>query len=432
MKRESMRDLLDTRSRTVAEMRTILDSPKGIDGNLDADQEQRWQTLKSTHSALDSKIERQAFIDDAERRMQGTQITGSGDGRLDDELRSFSLVKAIASQVPDLAGKVDFGREVELSRELERRSGRKASGIMVPMQAFERRADPITTTLPAAGPGSNLVATDYRGDLYIDALRNALTIRRLGARIITGLVGNVDIPRLKASATSGWVAENAALTGSAMQFEKASLTPKHCGAMVEFSRNMLLQASPDIEQLVRDDFAKILAEAVDSVAIQGGSANEPDGILATTGIGDVPLGTNGGPITADAIIDLVNAVEIDNAVGTAFLTNFKVKKTASKLKDGEGLYLGLDTVFQGYSRGFSNLVPSTLDKGTSTDVCSAILFGDWSDLILGYWSELDILVNPYSETAYSKGNVLVRGMLTMDMAVRHPESFAAIKDITTA
>jgi hypothetical protein len=88
-------------------------------------------------------------------------------------------------------------------------------------------------------------------------------------------------------------------------------------------------------------------------------------------------------------------------------------------------------VFPGAPAAFSNVVPSNLTKGTASGVCSALIYGDWSNLILGYWSELDILVNPFEATAYAKGNVQVRGMLTMDVAVRHAASFAAIQDLTT-
>jgi HK97 family phage major capsid protein len=420
-----MKNLLEQRGRIVTEMRGITEKPQGAGGDLSEEQSTRFDALKTELAGVEKRIERQTFIDEAERRMQGQPVTG--DNRLDDELRRFSLIRAIASQVPDLAGQVDSGREREISAELQRRSGRKAQGITCPIQVFERRV--LTTGLPVTGPGGNLVATDHRGDLYIDALRAALVMRRLGARVITGLVGNVDIPKMKTSATSGWVAENAALNAADLEFTKVSLTPKNAGCLTEYSRNMLLQTSPDVEQLVRGDFAAVLAEAVDRVAILGGGSNEPAGILVTSGIGNVALGDNGGSLTADNVIDLIGEVEIDNAVGQAFLTNFKVKKSAAKLKDGDGSYIGLETVFQSYPRAFSNLVPADLDKGTSQNVCSALIFGDFTDLILGYWSEFDLLVNPYESTAYSKGNVQVRGMLTMDLAVRHAESFAAIKDI---
>jgi len=103
----------------------------------------------------------------------------------------------------------------------------------------------------AAGEAANIISTDMRGDLYIDALRARMVTRRLGARVLSGLVGNVDIPKLDASATAAWVADNAALVANDPDFNKVQLTPKHAGMITEFSRSTLLQSSPDIEMLLR-------------------------------------------------------------------------------------------------------------------------------------------------------------------------------------
>jgi len=428
---ETLHDHLEARGRAVAEMRAIADHPEGEGGDLSDDQAARFDALKSELAGLDRKIERRRLLDEAERRMAGEPVAGSGDARLDAALRDFSLVRAIAGRA-GLA--VDDARERELSAEMARRSGRQPQGFFAPLAVFERPVEErvVTTGLPAGGPGSNIIATDYLGGQFIDRLRAAITVRRLGARVLTGLTGNVDIPRLKASAATGWVAENAALTASDPQFEKVSLTPKHAGALVEVSRNMLQQASPAVEDLVRRDLAALLAEAVDAVAIEGGGTNEPVGVLQTTGIGSVAMGTNGGPITWGAVIDLIAEVEIDDARGTAFLTNSKVvksaRKTAKVASTDSVMVMEAPDRLAGFPVAVTSLVPSDLTKGTGSNL-SALLFGNWSDLLIGFWSELDILVNPFETTAFSKGNVQIRAMLTMDIAVRHPESFAAITDL---
>lgn len=431
-----IQDLNEQRARKIAEMRTLTEAPEGNGGDLSDEQAKRFDTLKGEVTNLEKRVERQALIDAADRRAADTTtLSGSGNEQFDVECRQFSLRSAIAAQVPDIAGSVDTGREREISAELQRRSGRKTQGIAVPMEVFEQRV--ITTAAPAGGPGGNIIATDHLGAQFIDTLRANLVTGRLGARVLNDLQGDVNVPRLKSSAAAGWFAENAAIGTSDAEIDQVALTPKHVGARTEFSRNMLLQSSPDIEQLIRADFAAILAEAVDRAAINGGGSNEPDGILQTTGIGDVAIGTNGGPITWSKAIDLIAEVEIDNAMGTAMLTNPKVVKSGRKtLKEsgdaGAGYVIDMPDRLAGYPLASTNLVPSDLDKGTSTGVCSALIFGNFGDLILGYWSSFDLLVNPYESTAYSKGNVQVRGIITMDVAVRHPESFAAIKDLTTA
>jgi hypothetical protein len=160
----SLRSLMESRARTVAAMRSITNSPAGDNGDISGEQSAQFDKLKGELAALDTRIDRQKLVDEAERRMSGEQITTTGDNRLDAEMRSFSLVKAIASQCPDLRGHVDSGREVEISTEIARRSGRKFSGMAVPVSAFfeplERRV--ITTAAPAGGPGGRIIATDLR------------------------------------------------------------------------------------------------------------------------------------------------------------------------------------------------------------------------------------------------------------------------------
>lgn len=418
-------DLIEQRGKLVADMRQIADTPKGENGDLSKEQEQTFERMKVDLASLEKRIERQTLLDEADRRAQGQPISGSGDEKLDEALRGFSLRRAIASMVPDIAGNIDSGRERELSQEIARRSGRPFQGIAVPMQVFEKRV--MTTAAPVGGPGSNIIGTDHMGGQYIDRLRSALVVKKLGARVLNGLVGNVDIPKLKGSATAGWFAENAAISATDPELTKVSLSPKHVGARTEFSRNMLLQSSPDIEDLLRGDFAAILAEAVDRAAIKGGGANEPSGILDHEDLHDTTSMST--PTWAD-VLALIEAVQLADSEGTSFLTNPKVVKilrSTAKVADTDSvMIMESPRELAGYPLASSNVVPANLGVGNNK---SALIYGNFSDMFLGYWSAFDLLVNPYESTAYSKGNVQVRGIITMDVAIRHIESFAASVDI---
>lgn len=427
------RQMLERRAKLVKELRELQDAAdSSSNGGMSEEQASAFDKLKAALAELEDAMGRRAMIEEAERRMAGTPVA-SADRAFDRQLHDFSIVRAIAGA----AGMdVDAAREREVSQEIARRSGRKFEGIAIPVQALRRpaeRRDVISTTTPATGPGGNLIATLLDGSQYIDLLRAALVIRQLGARVLTGLTSNVDIPRMTQSAAVGWVAENQALNFSNEGFDKISLRPKHAGAIVEMSRNMLQQSTPDIEQLVRGDLAAVLARALDSAAIYGdGTANNPVGILHTPGIGVFPLGPNGAPITYDAIADLMGLVLNANVMGDdmGFLGNTKVRQHVAKMLNLQGQPLGFDTIFEGQPQAWSNLVPSNLTKGTGTNL-SALIYGNWSDLILGFWSELDVLVNPYADGPYQKGNIWVRAMMTCDIQVRHPESFAAVTDINT-
>jgi len=402
---------------------------------LTTDEEQAWQSREAAIEALTTTIMlRQEVVPVTTIATPPIAdpvppVAPALDVQLQHEVRKFSL-RALLAGAAGL--NVEWGREREVSAELAHHAGRPFQGYAVPFNVFEERV--ITSTLPAGGPGGNVIATDLMSGPFIDLLRAALVIRRLGATVLTGLVGNVAIPRLKAASTSYWIAENAAITASDPQIDQVTLTPKHVGTLTEFSRNMLLQSTPDIEGLLRRDFAAVIARAIDAVAINGGGTSQPVGILATTGIGDVPIGTNGGAPTWALVNSLTGVVEQADATPSSFLTNFKaiakMRGTVRMTSTDSRMILEGDTLV-GYPWAATSLVPSNLVKGTSSAVCSALIFGDFSELLLGFWSELDVLVNPYESTAYTKGNVQVRAIATCDVGLRHAASFGAIRDMIT-
>jgi HK97 family phage major capsid protein len=215
------------------------------------------------------------------------------------------------------------------------------------------------------------------------------------------------------------------------------MNPKTVGAFTDISRKLMLQSSIDVEAFVRNDLATVLALAIDLAAINGsGSNNQPTGILATSGIGSVAGGTNGGAPTLANMIDLETAVSVANAdVGSlAYLTNAKVrgklKQTFKNATYGDVPVWGDGNMVNGYNAAVSNQVPSNLTKGTASGVCSAVLFGNFADLIIGQWGALDLMVDPYSNS--TSGTVRVVALQDVDVAVRHAESFAAMKDALTA
>ncbi|MDZ4760069.1 MAG: phage major capsid protein [Alphaproteobacteria bacterium] len=379
-----------------------------------ADQGEAFTAAETELRALDAKIDRARKIDAADRAEPGRKI--GGDDKLDTQIRSrFSVTRAIAAA----AGLgVDAGFEREVQVELAKRAGRPAEGIFIPTEVFETRV--LTTST-----GSELVPIDHRPDQYISALTAASVVRSLGARVLTGLTGNLSIPRETDSPAIGWVAENAALTGDDADFDAVTMSPKHAGALSEFSRNMLLQASPDVEALLRQMLARNIALTIDRAAIKGGGSNEPVGVLATSGIQTVAS-----PASIFAgIADAVAKADAENVGGSrALLTTPEVRKIAALALDEQNRPLGVATVFHNVPTTFSNQVPKTLGGGTE----HGLIYADWSELLIGIWSELDILVNPYESTAYSKGNISIRAMASVDIAVRHKKAFVSIEDVTTA
>ena len=412
-----MRNLLKKRSSVVEEMRSLAAAPAGDGGDLSEEQEIRFNNLKIDLEKLEKAIDRQALIDEADRRAEGVSI-GGGMRDFEREKREFSLMRAIQHQ---LGTSVDAGRELEISQELARMEQRSTDGILAPYSVFERRAT-ITATAPVGGPGSNLIGTDHLGGQYIDLLREANPLSGLGVRTISGLVGNVEIPKAKTSTAVGWVAENTAFPDTDAAFDKVTMTPKHCGALTAYSRNMLLQSSPDIENILRSDMAQVLALEVARATINGTGTNaQPLGILNQSGIQEIAAPATGGgssaPLPMQYVPALANVLFTANVQNVSFLAHNGFKLTVDNLLTADGLPIGAATFFRGYPHVWTSLVPA--DR--------IMIAGDFSQVIQGTWSAVEILVNPYMESAYTKGNVALRIILTMDVAVRHPEAFATFE-----
>jgi HK97 family phage major capsid protein len=404
----SLRIIRERKAGKVGEMRALLAKAEGENRQLSAEEATRFDGLKSEVEQLEQQEARQTFLEEAERRQAGAVIAGDrADSQFEQLEKRVSLLKVLQAGMNSRA--LD-GVEAEVHQEIERRTGRKANGFFVPMAALERR---VSTTTSAG----DLVGTDHRADQYIPALRNALLARRLGVRVLSGLRGNVVIPKYGTSLTTGWVAENSALTPSDMTFDDVSLTPKHAGSLTELSRQLIQQSDPSIEQLVRDDMAFGIAKAIDSALLNGGGSDEPDGITATLGTANATLAT---PSWAE-VLRIVADVQEANAEGShAWVMNpgvaAKLKSTLKVTSDaGAGFLLE-----GGRMADFPAYLTNQLAASTATN---SVLFGDFSQILLGIWSELDILPNAYAETAYTKGNIMVRAMATVDVAIRHEEAF---------
>lgn len=394
----------------------------------------RWAALEAEGATLAAQEARTALLDEYDRRAAGSHVAGTGDSRFDALQAQVTASDVIRAQLG--ATDAGAGRAREASAEMARRSGRNPAGLFWNMSAAAPEQRVFTTSNPAGGPGSNLIQTTVSPNV-IDRLRERVMVRRLGATVLGGLTGNLSIPRLKASATAQWVAENSAITASDPQTDHVAFTPKHCGGLVEMSRNMIMQSSPDVARLIENDLAALLAVALDQAAITGGGANQPAGLLAAgSGVTIVPGGTNGLAPTWANVINLIGSVDASNALDgstLAFLTNAKVVKanrqTLKTTVDASSNFIQTEpNMLAGYMLGSTQNVPSTLTKGTGTNL-SALIFGDWSQLFLAFWSELDILVNPYATSAYAAGNVQVRAMMTADVQLRQPLAFAALTDV---
>lgn len=368
------------------------------------------------------------------------------------ERAGYSITAGIRAMLTGDWSSREAGLVRDLSREVEKSGVSKTTerSFFVPFSALSKRATYVTS---GASTGGNLVATDLMADDFIEFLRNNATMLQLGVRTMPGLVGNVAIPRRSGVASTYYLSsQTAAISQSESVFDQVTLAPKNLAALSKYSRQTLLQGTPGIEELVRRDLTDGINLAIDLGILNGsGSSGQPTGIMQTSGIGSVAMGTNGGAVTLEKVVDLEAAVmTVNGAVNpgsVAYLTNYKVLAALKKLRAGgsstgdgpflfntDGASLGRGPTpgtLNGYPLAPTNQVPSNLTKGTSSGVCSALLMGDFSQAIVGFWGNgLEITVGEDSDD-FSKALTSVRGIVTYDVAVRDPKSFAAILDITT-
>lgn len=390
-----------------AEMRALANKAE-----MTAEDHAAFDKMKSEIVALEADETRAQFLAEQERRTAGVTIHRPGTdtvANLESQVRILDVLQA------GIEGRALTGAAAEYAAETERRTGRKAQGVFVPMSALEKR---VSTTQTAP----ELVPTEFKADQFIQPLRNRLLARKLGVRVLSGLRGNIVIPKHGAGLSVGWVAENQAVPESDLNPASVTLSPQHAGGVSELSRQLIQQASPDVEDLVRDEFAFLIAQAIDSALIKGGGNNEPKGVLST-------VGTQAGSLAAlnwASVLAMKTKADASNADAVNWVMNPKAaaKFAGTEKSTGTGIYLmGDDGKMAGLPVYVTNQVPDVdVDSGYA-------ILGDWSQVMLGIWSEIDLLVNPYEGTAYRRGGVLVRAMSTVDVAVRHPEAFVVASDV---
>jgi len=428
-----LHELREARAKKVAELRTINDAANG--NELPAEQRSRFDTLETEVRSIDERIARESRLAEFERTAAATPLNDNQPDNFATVERRASLQRAIAIA----SGMAAFdGAEKEVHEELERRNGRKFQGVGVSSAVFLVPRNPSgmeQRVVVSSTTGAGLIPTEHRPQDYIDALRANLVTARLGATVLSGLQGNVSIPKNAANRSGQWIAENAALTPVDGDFDSVTMTPKHVGALTEFSRNMLLQSSPDIETLIRNDFAAALAVALDKAALVGGGSNEPSGIIDR--LTDASAMGTLADASWEQVLAFIAGVELANAatgrLGWAlnpravqtFRSKPKVVYGSPETRDaGAGFVMDGPNELAGYAAASTTSMP-----GSGSPASGSAIFGDFSALLIGYFSGVDLLSNPYESTAYAKGNVQVRGLLTADVAVRHLESFQAATDI---
>jgi HK97 family phage major capsid protein len=338
-------------------------------------------------------------------------------GMTQKEVKRFSLIRAIRAMANpnDARAQREAAFEFEVARAAAESYGRTPQGIMLPVDVLRTWKRDMNSS-----DDSSLFTDDFRGNDFIDVLRNASSVMQAGARMLTGLSGDVKIPKKTAASTAAWIStEGGPASESEMTVSAVSMTPKTLGAFTDITRQLMLQSSLDVEALVRDDLAQALALAIDKAGLEGTGLNgQPTGIWNTSGV-NAPTAFAGDVPTFAEVVSMETAVAEDNALmgNLAYIlpaSMYGALKTTEKATGTAQFVVEPGNTINGYRAIVSNQATA-----------GRLFFGNFADLLVGMWAGLDIIVDPY--TSSTSGTVRVVALQTVDVAVRHAVSFAAQK-----
>jgi len=411
------------------ERRALLDEAETIAAAAEAENRDLTPEERSTYDerikGVDVYDERIARAADLETRrglatpenVPGTDVVVPAENRTVDtipaeELRNYSLYKAIRALINGDRRGAEF--EFEVSDALQERQAAENGGLIVPLAVLAEQRQVTKTN------ESELIATEHWSQQFIGLLRNRMITGAAGATILTGLVGDVTIPKQTAAGTAYWIGETGPVTASVQTYGNLALAAKQVAARTLVTRLMAKQSTPDVEALTRDDLVRVLSLALDAAGLHGtGASNQPTGIDQTSGVGYIDCTTGG--LTWARVVQLESEVAADNAdVGKlAYATSARgvgMLKTTEKAS-GYPVYFLENGQMNGYTVHKSNQVEE--DAGPNGN----LFFGNWADLIVAMWGEgVEVIVDPYSQAANAQ--IALTAFLTCDIGVRHGESFA--------
>jgi HK97 family phage major capsid protein len=378
--------------------------------------------------ALDAQIVRAEQIEETETRAAAANgapvVPEVPEG--EQKRAVFSIHKAIRSQMRNgsLEGVEKEAHEKAFAE--AREANITTQGVVIPINRAAQ-----TVTNDSGTKGGNLVATDLQEPIAF--LRPAPLMETMGATYLTGLTGNLRFPKNEGGIVASWEGETDKTDESANTYGYVDSIPKRLSVTVPISLQNLMQSSIDLEMYTINEINQAIANALDLAAVNGTGTGQPLGILNNTNVNAIATGTNGSAPSWDMIVDAETSVFVENANAARmnYLVNPKTRGKLKKTKHEAGdlnYIMGVDGNVNGYASAVSNHIPSNLAKGTGTNL-SAMIFGDFSQLLINQWGFMDLSVDEFSRK--KEGLVEVTVNVFADVLVKQPKAFSVAKGLIT-
>lgn len=397
--------------------------------NADARSEAQWIEDGTPLTEVSEKL-----LEIARERGKKKTMVNSTIGLTGNETNKYSLFKAIRALRfggVDRAVVEAASFELECSRVLARQLGRPETGrILIPAEVLQRPVGPEAaaraTRAMATTPGSKggyLAQTENMG--FIDILRNTSVAMAMGARVLSGLVGNVSFARQTGKASVTWQAgEGTSITASDQALGQLTMSPKTAIAITDVSEQLLAQSSPSAESFIMADLARDVAiDGVDAAVINGVGGAQPLGIKNTPGVAtgqDASSATYAKILAFPAAAGTANALRgnpgwVTNTAGAAKLMGVqRFSNTDTPLWDGN--------VLSGSLVGFNAMASEQLASAN-------LIFGSWDEVLIGEWGVLE-LATDNGGTRFNAAQVGIRAMWLVDVLIRYPQAFVVSTNLS--
>ena len=259
--------------------------------------------------------------------------------------------------------------------------------------------------------GEDVVVTDFTN--ILEPLRAKNVLVNAGARYLTGLIGDVQVPIMGASNVT-WEGETAPAQDGAPTFDHLKLQPKRLTAYIDISKQFLVQDSLDAEALIRQDIVNAINSKLEATILgsSAGTTTQPEGIFYSESALDQISDFAG-------LCDLEADVEDANVLGECKYVMSNKAKAAFRNMQKSALTNEL-VMHDGNIDGTPVLNTSHVEGKN-------VAYGDFSNLAIGQWGAIDLTVDPYSQATNGKVRLVINAFF--DAKVLRPE---AIKVATVA
>lgn len=387
---------------------------------LNDGENQERTTLLAQFTALEAEIEQ------LEIQERATQVARQkAQPKIDEQkrvagrfsyLRAAQLAAKRASMPNSRFANVDFGVEEEMDQEAQRAARESNTdlfgakiGVGIPTFIHDEVSRATAATAANAG---NLItkATNYT---QMDFLYPKTVLEMAGAQVMDGLVGTIDLPSGDAVGTYAYNTESGTAAAPGTTFSLKSLAPKRGALKEPLTMSLINQTSFGVQQFFANHFGLLETIGMEKAFLKGGASNEPVGLAATGGIPVVAIGANGGGITETVYDTALTTLKSNNGVRgpiSLIVTPAIASRMANLKRDtGSGVFLlnGDTGIAKGGVRVLeSNLLPTTLTKGSSSD-CHAMILGDFTRFIIMKWAFSALIIDPYSSSADGVVNIVL-------------------------